>query len=50
MAHLQAAGVHFHFGEALSRVTQTATGLLATTKSGLSIVSDDIIAATGPHS
>ncbi|WEE34597.1 dihydrolipoyl dehydrogenase family protein [Lactiplantibacillus paraplantarum] len=47
MAHLQAAGVHFHFGEALSRVTQTATGLLATTKSGLSIVSDDIIAATG---
>ena len=47
IAHLQDAGVHFHFGEALSQVTQTKNGLQATTKSGLKIESDDIIAATG---
>jgi glutathione reductase (NADPH) len=47
IAHLQAAGVHFHFGEALSQVTKSATGLLATTENGLTIESDDIIAATG---
>lgn len=47
IAHLQAAGVHFHFGEALSQVTKSATGLLATTKNGLTIESDDIITATG---
>ncbi|WP_127850122.1 dihydrolipoyl dehydrogenase family protein [Lacticaseibacillus hulanensis] len=44
---LEQQGVHFHFGEAVSAVSKTATGLTVTTKSGLTIDTDYILGATG---
>lgn len=47
MAKMTDQGVHFHFGEAVTKAEESAEGFSVTTKNGLTINTDYILGATG---